>query len=462
MTTDYFDRVAEEWDDLRAGMYSQAVRDAALERAALHPQSIAVDLGAGTGFIAEGLAPRVARLHLVDSSPEMLAVARRNLAGYTNVEYHLADGAHIPLPDASVDAVLANMYLHHAPDPAAAIREMARLLRPGGRLVITDLDEHSFTWLREEHADLWLGFNRQQVREWFQAAGLVNLRVEDTAEACASTSQMTQERASVSIFVASGARPQPGMQQAVQEHYRQVALAGSSCCGPSQTPASPDASLLAAIPLDVIQPAGSTCCASDPAQAEADLSLGCGSPVELARLRPGEVVLDIGSGAGADVFPAARLVGPQGRVIGLDMLEEMLARARATAEKHGYQNVEFRQGDAGHIPLPDGSIDVVMSNCVINLVQDKGQAFREIQRVLRPGGRLAVSDIVTDRPFSPAYQADPESWAACVSGALPESEYLALISQAGFSEIVATRSQAWPAGDGTRVYSLKVKAQKNG
>ncbi|HLE13337.1 MAG TPA: methyltransferase domain-containing protein, partial [Anaerolineales bacterium] len=331
MRTEYFAQVAGQWDALRASMFSDAVRSAALARAALHPQSIAADLGAGTGFISEGLAPLVATVHVVDNSPEMLVVARQNLAQFNNIEYHLADGASIPLPDASVDAVLANMYLHHAPDPFAAIQEMARILRPGGRLVITDSDEHPYAWLREEHSDLWLGFPRPQVHTWLEQAGLVNVRVEDTSEVCSCTSQGTQERAEVTIFAATGAKPQPGMRQAVQDHYRQIAVTGSSCCGSKDTPASLDASRLAAIPLDVIQPAASSCCAPDPAQAEADLSLGCGTPVELAGLKPGEMVLDIGSGAGADVFPAARRVGPQGRVFGLDMLEEMLARARATA-----------------------------------------------------------------------------------------------------------------------------------
>jgi ubiquinone/menaquinone biosynthesis C-methylase UbiE len=122
--------------------------------------------------------------------------------------------------------------------------------------------------------------------------------------------------------------------------------------------------------------------------------------------------------------------------------------------------VEFRQGDAQAIPLQDGSVDVVMSNCVINLVQDKGQAFREAYRVLKNGGRLSVSDIVTDRPFSPALRANPDSWSECVTGALTEREYLALIAQAGFKEIQAARSPATETGDGTRVYSLNLTASK--
>lgn len=464
MSKTYFAEVAEQWDTLRASMFDEGVRSAALEQAALFPQAVAVDVGAGTGFIAQGLAPQVAQVHVVDYSPEMLAVARRNLAAFSNVEFHLANGASLPLLEGSADAVLANMYLHHAPDPGAAILEMARLLKPGGRLVITDLDEHAHTWLREEHGDIWLGFQRQQVFNWFQNSGLVNVRLGDTQQRCSSQSEDKSDNASIEIFIAVGTKPQPDMQDAVADRYRQAATGLSGCCSPGDTstttPASPDS-----IALEVIQPSEAACCGPTPQVAngpetEAEISLGCGNPLTLAALQPGQVVLDLGSGAGADVFPAANKVGPGGKVIGLDMLEEMLARALATAERAGYTNVEFRQGDAQHIPLEDTSVDVVISNCVINLVQDKGQAFREAYRVLKPGGRLSISDIVTDRPFNPALRANPQSWAACVSGALPEVEYIALVAQAGFDDIQTVRSQDWPAEDGTRVYSLNLAARK--
>lgn len=207
MSEAYFAQVAEQWDALRATMYSDAVREAALARAALHPNAIAADIGAGTGFITRALAPRVAKVYAVDRSPEMLEVARRNLTDCPNVVYHVADGVTIPLPDASVDAVLANMYLHHMPDPLAAIREMVRLLKPGGRLVVTDLDQHPYTWLQREHHDVWLGFQRGQVRTWFEAAGLIDVRAEDTAQTCCAESQAGEGRASVTIFVAVGIRP---------------------------------------------------------------------------------------------------------------------------------------------------------------------------------------------------------------------------------------------------------------
>jgi arsenite methyltransferase len=452
MRQSYFAQVAEQWDALRATMFSDAVREAALARAALHPQAVVADIGAGTGFLAQGLAPHVACVHVVDSSPEMLRIARRKLAAFNNVQFHEAEGTCLPFADASLDAVLANMYLHHVTDPAIAIREMSRVLRPGGRLVITDLSEHAYDWLRDEHHDVWLGFARGQVQAWFEAAGLVNIRVENTRHSCCAQSQAGLEQASVAIFVASGMKPDPQMDEAVRAHYRHLAQGGAGCCGPLPSVVIP----LEAIGVGIARDAS----AALEVVRESPLSLGCGNPVALADLQPGEVVLDIGCGAGADVLSAAERVGSTGRVIGVDVLSEMLERARRVALTRGLTNVEFRQGDALALPVAEESVDVVISNCVINLVRDKGRAFREAWRVLKPGGRLAISDIVTDRPFSPSLRANAESWVACVSGALSEEEYLALIMQAGFSALVVARSDGLLTEDGTQIYSLYVKAIK--
>ena len=170
-------------------------------------------------------------------------------------------------------------------------------------------------------------------------------------------------------------------------------------------------------------------------------SLGCGNPTALIDLRPGETVLDLGSGGGIDVLLSARRVGPTGRAIGLDMTDEMLALARRNAAEAGVTNVEFLKGEIEAIPLPDASVDVVISNCVINLSPDKGATLREVARVLRPGGRFAVSDIVAQgAPVPEATRADMESWTGCVSGALHEDEYRALLGEAGLAgaEIVVT------------------------
>ncbi len=164
----------------------------------------------------------------------------------------------------------------------------------------------------------------------------------------------------------------------------------------------------------------------------ANLGLGCGNPVALASLKEGEVVLDLGSGAGFDSFLAARRVGPKGRVIGVDMTPEMLERARKNAKKGGFENVEFRLGEIENLPVADNSIDVVISNCVINLSPEKGRVFREAYRVLRPGGRIMVSDIVLLAPL-PAFLKSTASLVACVGGAALKKEYLKAMEGAGFA-----------------------------
>lgn len=188
------------------------------------------------------------------------------------------------------------------------------------------------------------------------------------------------------------------------------------------------------------------------------MGLGCGNPVAQTEVRAGDVVLDLGSGGGIDVFLAARKVGPSGRVIGIDMTDQMLERARQAAAAMGIGNAEFRRGDIEAIPLEDESVDVVISNCVINLAPDKGQVFREAFRVLRPGGRFVVSDVVSHGALPPAIRTDPEAWARCVGGALEEREYLGLIQAAGFQEVevLSRRGDAAPG----EVFSISVRARK--
>ncbi len=167
----------------------------------------------------------------------------------------------------------------------------------------------------------------------------------------------------------------------------------------------------------------------------ANLGLGCGNPTALLSLKAGETVLDLGSGAGIDCFLAARKVGGQGRVIGVDMTPQMIAKARENARKGGYSNVEFRLGEIEHLPSADRSVDVVVSNCVINLAPEKGQVYREAFRVLRPGGRFAVSDVVATRPITQRERDDPSLWSSCSSGALEAAEIKKLLHSAGFEQI---------------------------
>ncbi len=164
-------------------------------------------------------------------------------------------------------------------------------------------------------------------------------------------------------------------------------------------------------------------------------SLGCGNPTALAELRPGETVLDLGSGGGIDVLLSARRVGPEGFAYGLDMTDEMLALAEQNRQKAGVENVTFLKGEIEQIPLPDGAVDVIISNCVINLSADKGQVLREAFRVLRPGGRFAVSDVVTQGTLPDDLRADMEAWVGCVAGALEDGEYRRLLAESGFGDV---------------------------
>jgi arsenite methyltransferase len=185
----------------------------------------------------------------------------------------------------------------------------------------------------------------------------------------------------------------------------------------------------------------------------ANLGLGCGNPTRLTPLRAGEVVLDLGSGAGVDCFLAAERVGPNGRVIGVDMIPEMVARARALATTGRRSNVEFRLGEIEHLPVPDASVDVVLSNCVINLALDQRQVYREAFRVLRPGGRLAVADVLATRPIPDEYRADPERWASCSSGALTPHEVTELLQSVGFEGIDVNLLGSDPVSDSLRAQS---------
>lgn len=233
------------------------------------------------------------------------------------------------------------------------------------------------------------------------------------------------------------------LREIVKGEYAQAALqtrsGGSSCCGtlPSQCGCGPDpitsnlydAKETADLPSEVIA-----------------ASLGCGNPTVLAGLNPGETVLDLGSGGGIDVLLSAKRVGPTGKAYGLDMTDEMLALARENQRKAGVTNVEFLKGEIEEIPLPDNSVDVIISNCVINLSADKDRVFAEAFRVLKPGGRLAVSDVVVRGPVPEAIRLNVELWIGCIAGALDELEYRQKLAEAGFEAV-----QLEP----TRVYQVE-------
>ncbi len=223
------------------------------------------------------------------------------------------------------------------------------------------------------------------------------------------------------------------IKQAVREYYARAAR--GTCCGGESA----------------------SCCGTTADEGESALaipSFGCGSPVEAADLNPGESVLDLGAGRGLDAFRAAERVGPAGRVIGVDMTPQMVWRAREDARRLGFARVEFRLGEIEALPLPDASVDVVISNCVVNLVPDKDRAFAEAFRVLRPGGRLVVADVVRARPRPAETPPDLANWAACVEGADEERVYLDRLQQAGFVDLEVLDRQSG------EIYSATVRARK--
>jgi arsenite methyltransferase len=230
----------------------------------------------------------------------------------------------------------------------------------------------------------------------------------------------------------------------VREKYAQVAVgAHKSCCGGPSSCCGAGSS--------TIQSIGEMIGYSREQMAAvpegANLGLGCGNPVALASLRAGETVLDLGSGAGFDCFLAAKAVGDTGRVIGVDMTPEMLGKARENAAEGGYRNVEFRLGEIEHLPAADASVDIIISNCVINLSPDKPQVFAEAYRVLRPGGRLTVSDIVLLKPLPPGLANSVAAYVGCLAGASLKENYLGMLRRAGFTDVQVVGESPFDIGD---------------
>jgi arsenite methyltransferase len=235
------------------------------------------------------------------------------------------------------------------------------------------------------------------------------------------------------------------IRKAVRTRYAGIAGGRGSCCGPAGgrsggcAEAGPEEASARAI--------GYTDEDLRSVPEGANLGLGCGNPVALASLREGETVLDLGAGAGFDCFLAARKVGPEGRVIGVDMTPEMVEKARENARKGGYGNVEFRLGEIENLPVADGSVDAVMSNCVINLAPDKGRVFREAFRALRPGGLLMVSDIVLVRELPEALRDSVAALTGCIAGAARKDDYVAAVASAGFADVGIVAESPFPIED---------------
>jgi ubiquinone/menaquinone biosynthesis C-methylase UbiE len=203
---EYFDQVAEEWDTMRQGFFSETVRDKAMGVCGVKAGAVAADIGAGTGFMTEGLAARGCRVIAIDQSEAMLNQMKLRLAKYEDIEYRLGESETLPIDNQAVDYVFANMVLHHVESPAKAIKEMVRILKPGGKLGLTDLDQHKFEFLKIEHHDRWMGFCRDDVKAWLTEAGLRNVAVDCVGQNCCAESCCNGEKAAISIFVAWGER----------------------------------------------------------------------------------------------------------------------------------------------------------------------------------------------------------------------------------------------------------------
>jgi SAM-dependent methyltransferase len=246
------------------------------------------------------------------------------------------------------------------------------------------------------------------------------------------------------------------LKEIIKERYGKIARGEVTFCCPSCGPTVADQSLAVGYTAEDLQLVPES----------AVLGLGCGNPTALADLKEGETVLDLGSGAGIDVFLAAKKVGDGGQVIGVDMTADMVAQGRLLAEKHGFRNVDFRLGYIEQLPVAAGTVDVVVSNCVINLTPDKLASFKEVHRVLKPGGRILIADLVTAGELPPEVRASAAAWADCLAGAMEKEAYLETIRRAGFLEVTVVSEFPYEApgmeeGLRGKILSVKVRAFKS-
>ena len=284
----------------------------------------------------------------------------------------------------------------------------------------------------------------ESIGPWVERRGYVRTTVAHLPASVRTTTQFEGELcSSYPVFAKAGPGAQATLdpetiKSAVRQRYG-IAAQGRTCC--SESPSSKGCGC-GHPGLEVGYQLEDLAAAPD----GANLGLGCGNPVALASLKEGEVVLDLGSGAGFDAFLSSKRVGPKGRVIGVDMTPEMLDKANGLAAKHGFTNVEFRKGDIEALPVASGEIDVIISNCVINLATDKARVFREAFRVLKPGGRLMVSDIVLLKPLPAAMRLNLDAYAACLAGALVKEDYLDAIRAAGFAQVAVSGESGYDFG----------------
>lgn len=202
----YFEKVAGQWDKMRASFFSDNVREKAIAVANVEPGQLAADIGAGTGFITEGLVQKRLKVIAVDQSEAMLEEMKKKFSRFDTIDYRIGESKNLPIEDEIVDAIFCNMYLHHVESPPVAIQEMVRVLKTGGKIVVTDMDEHPYDFLRQEHNDRWMGFKREDIRKWLVEAGLHKVHIDCVGEDCCAESDCGTQKARVSVFIASGTK----------------------------------------------------------------------------------------------------------------------------------------------------------------------------------------------------------------------------------------------------------------
>jgi SAM-dependent methyltransferase/N-acetylglutamate synthase-like GNAT family acetyltransferase len=338
-------------------------------------------------------------------------------------------------------AILGHVAVERTPD-VAVVRSLVVAPRAQGRGLGRRFLDHA----EAQGAGRLLVLRTGTIGPWVERRGYRRLTVGQLPPSVRGTTEFEGDLCASCPVYAKGALQLAGhdpeaLKSAVRQRYGAIAARGGSCCGPSASSTKGcgcgDPSLEDGYSLDDLAAAPDG----------ANLGLGCGNPVALASLKEGEVVLDLGSGAGFDAFLAAKRVGAAGRVIGVDMTPEMLEKAQGLAAKHGFGNVEFRQGDIEALPVAAGLVDVIISNCVINLATDKGKVFREAFRVLKPGGRLMVSDLVLLKPLPRAMTLNLDAYAACLAGALLKEDYLGAIRAAGFTRVEISGESGFDFGE---------------
>ena len=339
--------------------------------------------------------------------------------------------------------ILGHVAVERTPE-VAVIRSLVVAPRAQGRGLARQLMD-----VAEAHGGhRQLALRTESIGAWVERRGYLRSTVAQLPPSVRTTTQFEGELCSSYPVYAkaapggAGALDPETIKTAVRRRYGAIAAQGGSCCSPSTASkvcGCGDPSLDLGYQLEDLAAAPDG----------ANLGLGCGNPVALASLKEGEVVLDLGSGAGFDAFLASRRVGPEGRVIGVDMTPEMLQKARDLATQHGFSNVEFRQGDIEALPVASGLVDAIISNCVINLATDKARVFQEAFRVLKAGGRLMVSDLVLLKPLPRAMRLNLDAYAACLAGALMKEDYLEAMRAAGFTQVAVVGESGYDFGDPT-------------